>query len=435
MKSYSIEKYIIALLMLFVAACSSPKIEETTAKGNANLVKLSAEERQSLGLTVGELQQEKLSADLKINGQTAIQNQDKALITSLMGGMVKTIYKHLGDEVQAGEIIALVSHPDFINWQEEYLSLRSQNGGADTMAALFNPQYISLREEYLSLPSKIELAQLELRRQQELNAGQAGSLKQLQQIEADLKLLMTRQTSLQSQLNIISKHSQQNINIKRAALEEKLRLLGIAPEKLSYGNMQSSLALRSPIAGRVSSLTASIGTEVGLNMPVAEVVSSAKMSLQLEVYENQIQFFSVDKLLTFILLSSPQNQYEAKVQHIGTSFDPLKKTVAVQALILGEKKNILEGMSITATVSSSEMLYWAVPKEAIASEDGKTYIFVLRSHEGEEWLFERILVEKILAAGASVAIQLPKELAPEGLKIATNKAFFVLGKMTNQGEE
>ena len=71
---------------------------------------------------------------------------------------------------------------------------------------------ISLQEEYLSLPSKIELVKLELRRQKELNAGQAGSLKQLQQIEADLKLLTTRQTSLQTQLNIISKHSQQNIN-------------------------------------------------------------------------------------------------------------------------------------------------------------------------------------------------------------------------------
>ena len=151
----------VLVLLLSVAACGSPKAEETAANGNANLVKLSAEDRKSLGLTVGEFHQEKLSADLKINGQTAIQNQDKALITSSMGGMVKII---------------------------------------------------SLQEEYLSLPSKIELVKLELRRQKELNAGQAGSLKQLQQIEADLKLLTTRQTSLQTQLNIISKHSQQNIN-------------------------------------------------------------------------------------------------------------------------------------------------------------------------------------------------------------------------------
>lgn len=71
------------------------------------------------------------------------------------------------------------------------------------IATIANPQFIQLQEEYLTTGSKITFAQQELAKQKELNEGNAGAKKNLQNAEAELKTLQTRRASLQQQIQLM----------------------------------------------------------------------------------------------------------------------------------------------------------------------------------------------------------------------------------------
>ena len=66
----------------------------------------------------------------------------------------------------------------------------------NTIATIENPQFVQLQEEYITIDSRITLAQQEQNRQQELNQGNTGALKNLQTATADLNALMARKASL-----------------------------------------------------------------------------------------------------------------------------------------------------------------------------------------------------------------------------------------------
>jgi membrane fusion protein, heavy metal efflux system len=240
---------------------------------------------------------------------------------------------------------------------------------------------------------------------------------------------------LRSQLNITAKHAQKNVDIKRAALENKLALIGIDAKQLTYQNMQSTLPLRSPISGSISQINVRIGEAIDMTNPVAEVISTQNLCVELNVYENQVHLFAPQQIIDFHTLPNAQTQYQAEVSYIGTNLHPTQKTAKIQARIRSEKAQLLEGMNVVAAVNSPPAMYSAVPATAIAHIDDKDYIFVLRSQNGQQSQFEQVAVQKILSAPPYVAIQLPAGIDPTQTKIATTQAFFILGKMTNKGEE
>jgi cobalt-zinc-cadmium efflux system membrane fusion protein len=83
----------------------------------------------------------------------------------LYGGVIKTLNVQIGDYVKKGQVIATIA----------------------------NPQFIQLQEEYLTIGSKITFAEQEVQRQNELNAGNAGALKNLQNATAELNTLRTEE--------------------------------------------------------------------------------------------------------------------------------------------------------------------------------------------------------------------------------------------------
>ena len=68
-----------------------------------------------------------------------------------------------------------------------------------------------------------------------------GSGKNLQQAETNWTALTSKRNTLQSQMGIFSKNADAILKTKRAALENKLKLMGIAPHTLTPETMQATL--------------------------------------------------------------------------------------------------------------------------------------------------------------------------------------------------
>ena len=361
----------------------TPKEEEHTKPGEAVLT---AEQMKTIGIELGSIEEKQLTASLKTNGVLKVPNQNKASINSVYSGVIRSLLVQPGNTVSRGQTIATIANPEFIQVQSEYLGINS----------------------------RIVLAEQEYNRQKELNAGNAGALKNLQAAESNLKALRTSKSSLQQQI----------------------QLMGINPSSLSNGRLISVLAVRSPIRGVVSNVNVKMGSYVDVNTVVAEIVDNSQLHLDLFVFEKDLPKLKNDQTIHFTVTNNPGKEYDAQIFSLGSSFENESKAVSVHAMVKGDKTGLIDGMSITANISLDKATLPAVPTEAIVSYQGQDYIFIVDSVDAKNntTLFKRVPVAKGTSDVGFSEITLLKEV-PAGAKVVIKGAFFILAKQTNVGEE
>ncbi len=393
------------------------KTEEghTDEHENPNTATLTEEQIKSIGIELGTIEQKQLTASVKANGVLKVPNQNQAAVNSIYSGVIKSLLVQPGNLVRKGQTIATISNPEFIQAQSEYLNINA----------------------------KISLAELEVKRQKELNAGNAGALKNLQSAETELRTLRTA----------------------KSTYAQQIQLMGINPDRLSNGKLVSVLAVTSPISGVVSNVMVKMGSYVDVTTVVAEIVDNSQLHLDLFVYEKDLPKLKNNQTIHFTVTNNAGKEYDAQIYSLGSSFEGESKAVTVHAKVQGDKTGLIDGMNITAVISLEQTTVPAVPNDAIVTVDGQDYIFMLTDghaedehksegkdsiklnskdpHEHKEGekkeeegkTFERIPVAKGKTDVGYTEITLLKEISNDA-KIVVKGAFFVSAKMTNtEGHE
>jgi cobalt-zinc-cadmium efflux system membrane fusion protein len=399
----------LVIISLLIMSCGKKEesIEKSAVKTEQNekhneeaaptIAALTEEQMKSVGITLGSIEMKELTATIKANGLLRVPNNNKATITSLYGGIIKTLNVQVGSFVKKGQVIASIA----------------------------NPEFIQLQEDYLTVNSRITFAEQEYRRQRELFDNDAGAKKNLQNADAELKTLRSRKASLQS----------------------RLQMMGINPGKVSNGNMRSGLVITAPISGTISSISAQIGSYVDVSSPVAEIIDNSSIHLDLQIFETDLPKMKVGQIVHFKLTNNPESEYDARVYSIGSSFENESKTISVHCDVTGNKAGLIDGMNITGIVSLDKSTTAAVPNEAIVDAEGKNYIFVQTDKKPEEHEeagekakehaktinFEKIEVIKGTSDVGYTAIT-PVRAISSDARIVVKNAFFVNAKLVNSGE-
>lgn len=364
----------------------------------SNTVSLTQEQMAAINITLGGMEHKNLTTSIRVNGKLEVPNQNKASVTSLYSGVLQTLSVHPGSSVRKGQVLATVANTEFINVQQELISVNAQ----------------------------LKLAILEKNRQTELVAGNAAPLKNLQKAEADFNSLKAQQR----------------------ALEQHLSALGIDPASVTRGHISSTLSITAPISGTISEIYAQIGSRVDAATPVANIVNNSSLHLDLFIYEKDLPSIKMGQIIHFTLTNNPGKEYDARIFSVGTAFANESKAIPIHAEVLNEKTGLIDGMGVTAIISIGSATRPAVPDEAIVTYAGKDYIFIQadkkdeahhqhaegeEEHQEEEGLsFERVQVVKGTSDLGFTEIH-PVTPLPEQVKIITKGSFFVMAKMTNTG--
>lgn len=378
------------LLALTGTSCKQqekPKEEaksEEAAPAATNMVSLTASQLKTAGIELGTIEMKNLATAIKANGLLSVPNQNKALVTSVTNGTIRTLTVQPGNYVRKGQLIATILNPDFAQLQQQAQTTQAQ----------------------------LTLAEQEYQRQKELVAGNAAPLKNLQKAEAELAALKSAKRSQQMQLSA----------------------LGISPSLANSGRIVTSIPVLAPISGTVSEVSAQIGSNVDASTPIAQIVNNSQLHLDLFVFEKDLPKVKAGQRIHFTLTNSAGKEYDAQIYSIGTAFASQSKTIPVHAVVMGDKTGLIEGMNVTAIISIGNAVLPAVPTEAIVSNGGQDYIFMVKKQDAKETEFERIPVAKGVADIGFTEITPVKNLKP-GSMIVTKKTFFVLAKMVNTGEE
>lgn len=362
--------------------------EEAHDHDEENFVTLTQEQMKTVGIELGEIEQKQLTGNMRTTGILRVPNNHKAVATSLFGGAIRTLQVEIGDKVNKGQMIATIS----------------------------NPQFIAYQEEYISINSRIELAELELNRQTTLYEGEVGAKKNLQSAQTELSTLKTRKASLQNQI----------------------QMMGINPNSLSNSNLKNSLVVTSPISGTVSAVFAKIGSYVDVTSPIIEVVENSALHLDLQVFEKDLPMIEEGQKIDFVLTNIPNKTYEAKVYNIGSSFNDNSKTIAIHSEVIGDKTGLIDGMHVTAMVNLKGELTPALPTDAIVNADAKYYIFMVATDEDHPTDENSLRFEKIEIIKGNTELGytgfIPHKEIPENAKIVTKGAFFVNAQIENDGD-
>ncbi|HEY1164040.1 MAG TPA: efflux RND transporter periplasmic adaptor subunit [Chitinophaga sp.] len=396
-KQYILSILTAAFISLFLVACGSSEkqpaqtAEKPAAKdeeAHSGELELSEAQLKAVGIEIGKIEQKNLNAVIKASGQLAVPPQNKAEVNVLMGGIVRKINVLEGQSVHKGQVLVVIENPDFVKMQQEYLTTKN------TFA----------------------FTQDELKRQQALMEANAGTGKNLQQVQA-------------------------NYNAEKAkilTLEKQLQQLGISPAGALNGNIATQVAVPAPISGTVGHIAVNTGTYAATSQPLMEIIDNSQIHCDLVVYEKDLFKVKTGQKVHFTLTNQNNRQIQGEIYGVNKSFEDDSKGIIVHAVIRdAASSHLIPGMYVTALIDIGNQLTAAVPADAVVRSEGKDYIFAVdsvRQEEGKHFSFKKVEVITGVAELGYVQITVLGELAPD-TPVITKGAFYVLSKEKAGGHD
>jgi RND family efflux transporter MFP subunit len=390
MKKYSSTSFILSAIFLIV-------FSSCTGRGEANaeveeellpedIVELRDDQIKLANIETGNIELRIVSGTLKVNGIVTTAPQNMATVCLPMGGFVKNTSLVAGGAVVKGQTLAILENQDFVDIQQNYLEAKN----------------------------KLEYAEAEYNRHNELYKEEVYSQKNVQQVTADYKILKAQ--------------------VK--ALEQKLKLIGINPVNLHEDDISSAITVVSPISGYIKSVNINIGKYVAPSDIMFEIVNSDKLLLELTLFEKDADKVSIGQNIRFFI-NNETEQHNAQIYQTGKTIGP-DKTYKVYATVNPACKNVLPGMYVNAVIETSGNQVLAISSEAIVSFEDKDYIFVFDKNKVEDGKpfteYRMIEVQKGNTDNGYTEVILPQGFDIQTSKVVIKGAYNLLSAKKNAGE-
>ncbi|MFN8309906.1 MAG: efflux RND transporter periplasmic adaptor subunit [Chitinophagales bacterium] len=349
--------YIIGLLF-FITGCAHTASEkkESSATPLSNTIVLTEAQRRNAGIETGLPEHRKMTETIKLNGKIDVPPQNMVSVSVPLGGYLKSTKLLNGMPVAKGEVLAVVE----------------------------GTQYIQLQQDYLSAKAQLLATELDFNRQKELNQSKATSDKVFEQTNA----------AYQTQQVVVR------------ALEEKLKLIGLNPDKLTAANISNNINIYSPITGFVSAVNVNIGKYVNPSDVLFELVNPDDIHLALTVFENDISKLAVGQKLEAYTNTNPERKYPCTIILISKN---LTAQSAAQAHCHFENydHSLLPGMFMNANVHVISNDAATLPDEAVVLFDNKHYVFADKGANR----FEMLEVHAGVSENGLTVVELPNGYA------------------------
>ena len=316
-----------------------------------------------------------MSAVIDVQGRIDLPPQNIISVNFPLGGYLKGTKLIPGMHVSKGEVIGTVEDQAIVQLQQDYLSAKARS----------------------------ILTKLEFDRQKSLYDANAGTSKNYQQAEAELKM--------------------QNVLVKGYA--EKLKLIGIDPSNLNENNITGQVQLKSTINGFVSKVNVNTGKYVQPTETLFELIDPDDIHVALTIFEKDLNAIHKGDEVKIHFLDEPSKNYLAEVILVNRGVDD-NRTALAHCHFKHQPKNLLPGMYVEGEVDVSNKEVFALPDEAVVRSGEKQYVFVKNA---ENTLEMKEVVTGVSKNGKTEIVS-GLENAPQH-SVVLNNAFKLLGIYKN----
>ena len=328
-------------------------------------------ESVKLAMTPAELRP--VAETLRANAETLYPPSRYSRVAPRIPGVIREVKAILGQDVDAGAVLALLESPDFGQAKSDYLQ----------SLAILNLRQKTHEQEKSLFEKKI-------------TAGRE---------------LLQSTTALE----------ESRLAVQRAA--QKLSALGLSAEQVKeLAEKQDTSALlevKAPFAGRVVEASAVPGEMSAPEKPLFSVAAIERLWIAIDVYDTDIAKVEKDQRVFFVVEGLPGKRFPGKVVATGGEVDDRTRTVRVFADVKNVDGLLRAKMFGRAEISvkppESKLL---VPKEAVQN-DGDCYL-VFASPTPDVFQARKVQIGTVYEGGYEIAGGLAS-----GEKVVTQGSFLL----------
>ena len=296
----------------------------------SKVVYLSEEQQERFGIRIGNVERAKIGVQTRLTGEVHFNLDRLSHVVSRVPGVISEVKKTFGDQVHAGEVMAVLESREL----------------AEATAA------------FLTARARLRLAQVHFAREERLWQEQISSEREY--------------------LNVQQKLAE--ARIAHQAAEQKLHALGLEDTYLAQLSDDPEnigrYELKAPFAGTVTDKHVVIGEVLSENTQAFVVADLSTVWVELNVYLKDLaRIREGQAVLVRVGQGIPDGKGE--IGYISPAIDEGTRTAMARVELDNTTGVWRPGMLVSAWVSEEEMeVSVAVPKTAIQEIEEKTCVFV-----------------------------------------------------------
>src|SRR6202030_4661401 len=244
----------------------------------------------------------------------------------------------------------------------------------DTVQALND--FITALSASNTARSKLKLAEIVEKRQDDLYAGKAVPLKDWQQAQADLNAAQNDMRAAETAVE---------------ATHNRLRILGRSEEQISAFQQTRQISadppIHSPIGGTVVQRKVGPGQFIstGASDPVFVIGDLSSVWLTAFVRESEAADVKVGQEMDFAVLALPGRTFKARIDYVSAAIDPTTRRLMVRATIDNKDNLFKPEMFANVTIyTGGDHPSVGVPKQALIYEGEHVRLWVAHDDQSIE---------------------------------------------------
>ncbi len=379
------KKYLLAIILisgLFIA-CSKNENKADNERQNETregIIVLSKEAIEKINLKYVTAEIKPLNGFIKVPAVIITNQNNEALVGSLIQGRVHKVFVNVGDYVKTGQVLM----------QIEGLEIGQLKGN------------------YLKAKANLDFAEQEYKRQKTLFEQNVGSQKNYLTAKAEYEKAL-------AEFN---------------AEDKKIHSVGLSHEDIENidGNEHTSgsLTIKSPIDGIIVERNVVIGQFVEPNTNAFRIININSVWADGQIYEKDILKISGKPTIEFFSPSIPNQTFKGKVIYIGQVVDEHTRTIKIRAEIQNTANKLKPNMFGEMLIPiSSEAKGIVIPSESVIKDNNESYVFVVENDS----TFRKQIVQ--IGVELNHMVEVIKGLKP-GDKVVTKGAFFLKSEMMKE---
>ncbi|PWD99157.1 efflux RND transporter periplasmic adaptor subunit [Marinilabilia rubra] len=347
---------IFLFFLLFASGCNSEKAadKKNAVDGPEGAIGLTKEQFKSSGMTFSELKKISASEKIEATGQILVKPESYFMMSTLMQGRVKEVFVTRGDWVKAGQALVEIEDPSIIRLQQDYLEVVA---GEPVLKADFE-------------------------RQKSLFADEVASEKKLQKARADYL----------------------SVKAKVTGLKEQLRLLGLDPVEVEQGKIKSSVVLKAPIDGNVSTMEINKGVYLEEGAEVLEIIDPSGIFVSLSVFENDVTGIKAGLKVLVKPAGDATARDTALITRIARKVEEGSRSVTVHAAFEKDAFDFIPGMYLDAQIVKGVGEMFVLPEEAVVDLENRNWVLLKLEEKNESYIMVQREVEVLDLDNGLVAI-------------------------------
>jgi cobalt-zinc-cadmium efflux system membrane fusion protein len=374
--------YLLPIAFIALCGCGSGKQqaapEKTPPAPSAQGAEVTAAQVRTAGIETGMPEKSTLYEDLRVNGEVDVPPQNIVSVSFPLGGYLRSTRMLPGMPVSRGQVLGVIEDQSLIQLQQDYLVGKA-------------------RLQYL---------EQDFKRQKELNESNVNAGKTFQQAESEF--------------------NSQRVTVRANA--EKLRLIGIDPDRLSEQTISRSVPIHSPISGFVSRVNVNIGKYVQPSDVLFELINPDDIHAALTVFQKDMPRVKVGQSVDINFINEPDKVYRGRIILANRNLDENRSAV-IHCHFDTHPAHLLPGMFLQARIKTAAADATHLPEEAVVNFMNRQYVFVKPSADR----YDMVEVQTGIRSNGRIQILNPDAL--KGLPVVTRNAYAVLGAMKNTAEE